>query len=201
MEKVPGKLKIHISQSQADARDKLFSLYLGTAKREELQPEVHTLLVSLLCFYTGPYKLACPTDYSICLACLEDSDDTVWKFRSASTTTGIFAGMQFCFRMIYFTHCYTIAYNEGSYKPLSPQPLITHTKSTIQTTLQFPSTLSESLESIPILMEVENIRESAPETIELVDNQLSGNEDEDTEIIDDEQDTEIIDDNDRALIQ
>jgi len=187
IERVPEGLKIYVSQDQIKARDGLFDLYLGGAEQSELHLALHTLLVSILCHSTNNNKLACPTDYSVCLDCLEKADDVGWKFKKPSRITGKFSQLQFCFRMIYFTHCYTIACNGGIYKPLSSllpttpiPPATAHTPSSITPNSSHPKF---------ILLEVE-VQAGDEVTLEVVgieDSQPLGYEEE-IEIADDEQD-------------
>lgn len=115
------QLYIRLSSKQATERDNLFNLYLQGGGKDELSLTLHNLLVSLLCHTTNDDKLACPTDYALCIACLDDQKeegDIAWCFKSPSRITGLFAKLQYCFRMIFFTHCWTIAKNGGTYKPL-----------------------------------------------------------------------------------
>jgi len=85
-------------------------LYLNSAKQSELYPVFQKLLVFILCHHTILDKLACPTDYSVCLACLkEESDSAAWNFKAPLLIIGHFPKLQYCLWMIFFTHCFSIA--------------------------------------------------------------------------------------------
>jgi hypothetical protein len=187
--KAPKGLKLHVSQSQIQARDKLFSLYLDLADPSQLLPALHELLVSILCHSTNNRKLACPTDYSICLTCLGD-DSLGWSFKKPSDITGKFAGLQFCFRMIFFTHCYTLAVNGGNYKCLSPLP-----PTTTSTYQPDPSvdTTEPTFSQSDLLLELEEMEDhrNSVEVIPPEDGQLLGDE-EDIEVTDEEDDQGLL---------
>jgi len=99
----------------------LFNLYLSGASHQELYPTLHTLPVFILCHHTDNIRLACPTDYFLCLASLTDpiANNVAWNFRKPSDIIRRFAALQFCLQMIYFTHCYTMAYGGGTLWVLS----------------------------------------------------------------------------------
>lgn len=143
--KVPKGLKLYVSQDQITARDKFYNLYLEMANPDQLLPTLHQLLVAILCHSTNNMKLACPTDYSICLTCLENTESPAWDFKTPSEITGKYSALQYCFRMIFFTHCYTLAVNQGNYKPLwtPPAPPPTNPLSKAGPTFCPPNLLSE----------------------------------------------------------
>lgn len=180
-QKIPGKLKICISQKQIDARDSLFQLYLKEAAPIELLAALHNLLVSILCHPTNISKLACPTDYSTCLACLMDpkeSHSVAWNFKNLSDITEILSGLQYSFRMIYFTYCYNIAYNDGAYKPFSHFQIQESVQSVPFESFKQPSILSEVRDEQCVNGDVEAINqkdvqmlECEEEEIEITDNE------------------------------
>ncbi|KAF9643912.1 hypothetical protein BDM02DRAFT_3191090 [Thelephora ganbajun] len=184
IKRAPEGLKIYVSQDQINARNNLFNLYLSGAKQSELQLALHTLLVSILCHSTTTNKLACPTDYSMCLACLKKGDAIAWNFKSPSQITGKFAQLQFCFRMVYFTHCYTISCNVGTYKPLLPPSSTTPIPPAITYTHPKPPYSSSILWEIEeqkgneVTLEVIGTRDSQP---------LRYEDEEEIEIVGDEQ--------------
>jgi len=96
--KAPKGLRLCVSQSQIQARDRLFNLYLETTDTLKLLPALHHLLISILCHFTN-MKLACPTDYSMCLTCLRDMVEKsfIWSFKKPSEITNKFAGLEYCF--------------------------------------------------------------------------------------------------------
>lgn len=210
--KVPGALQIQVSQKQVDARDSLFKLYLDGARRSELHSVLHTLLISILHHHTGHGKLACPTDYSVCLTCLEGESDS-WTFKTPSLITGQFAGLQYCFRMIHFTHCFSVAQNGYDYQGPS-LPLPSANPILPETIPPTPSTTPPELPTTPpnpnsVLPEAGELDEedklevvssmdswqlghdkSVPGVISSMDDQLC--DEDDIEIVDDEQDKGLL---------
>lgn len=217
-QKMPGKFRICVSQEQVNARDTLFELYLKKAGRSELYPALHTLLVSILCHQTTQGKLACPTDYSMCLACLEDKKDTTaWNFKIPSLITGQFSRLQYCLRMVFFTHSFSIAHGGPNYQtPLLSLPLATNILPTTAP-LQL-STIPPNSDSIPpedeereknevnsdsILQELKSREnnEDDSEVIDSVESQLPGYDEgvldsdlmeDDIEVVDDEKDKNLL---------
>lgn len=188
--RVPRKLQLHVSQDQKNARDHLFNLYLSAAGQSELYLALHTLLVSLLCHSTSNSKLACPTDYSLCLVSLGDTRDNslIWKFKKPSDISGKFGQLQYCLRMTYFTHCYTIACNGGIYQPFLPLPLPKAASTESPPPSKTPS------DYYSILQEVEKCLEESEDILEVIDSansQLSGYE-EDIEIDDEGDDRNLL---------
>ena len=184
--KAPKGLKLYVSQRQTKARDTLYNLYLDITNQSYL-PALHQLLVSILCHSTNNKKLACPTDYSMCLACLEKGDFG-WTFKAPSNITGKFAGLQYCFQMVFFTHCYTIAVNGGLFKSLSnptPKAQPAHQPDSSSHTLTVPQP--------DLLVELEEIEgcEDAIEVVEPEHSQFSGDKEE-IEIADEENDQGLV---------
>jgi hypothetical protein len=194
LKRSPKQFRICVSQDQVNARDALFRLYLNGAGQEELRPALHTLLVSLLCHYTSNSKLGCPTDYSTCLACLKDPEECFgWGFKKPSEITGVFTRLQYCFRMVYFTHCYTIACHGGVYQalpspsPVAPSPPIIPTPPIPPATAHTPpSTHPSSDYSILLDLEEWEGNEGILEAIDPVGNQTPEHE-EDIEDMNDEE--------------
>lgn len=194
------KLQIHVSQDQVKARDHLFQLYLHGADQQSLYPALHNLLVSILCHCTGNSKLACPTDYVLCLSSLKISEETseetseAWNFIKPSDITARFAWMQFCLRMIYFTHCYTQSHNNGKYSPPSPPTSSHHQEDPDLSSPKIP------LDSNTVLLEAKEQQdiEGLLEIIDSGNNQISEYEgdieigEDDIEICDKEHDKKLL---------
>lgn len=199
IQKAPRALRICVSQEQVDARDALFKLYLNSAQQSELYPALHKLLVTILCHHTMLDKLACPTDYSVCLACLEEeSNSAAWEFKAPSSITGHFSRLQYCLRMIFFTHCFSIAQDGPKYQtPSLPPPSISPPK--LLTSNPNPSSID------PILLEVEAQRdnEDTSEIVNSTGSQPYGYDEGDLGSIDSiEDDIEIVDnEQDKNLLQ
>ena len=201
IQKIPAALRIYVSQEQVDARDALFKLYLDGAKCSELYPAVHKLLVSILCHHTSNQKLACPTDYSVCLASLKvEEDSTAWNFRAPSVITGEFSRLQYCLRMVFFTHCLSIAHHGPDYQaPSLPIPVTTPTP-LVAGPPELPTSPPPNPDSI--LPDIEEWGESE-DTLEVIgptDSQLPedffngqlANDEDDIEVVDNEQDKTLL---------
>lgn len=195
--KAPKGLRLYVSQSQIQARDRLFNLYLETTDTSKLLPDLHQLLVSILCHSTSNRKLACPTDYSMCLTCLGDKVKirSVWSFKKPSEITNKFAALQYCFRMVFFIHCYTLCINKGSYQHLLPIPSMVN--STHQPDLFLPGPPTDATEPTfsqsDLLLELQEVEEyeSTVEVITPEDSQLLG-EEEEVEVTDEGDDQELL---------
>jgi hypothetical protein len=215
--KAPRTLQICVSQEQVDARDALFRLYLNGAKQSELYPALHKLLIAILCHHTTQGKLACPTDYSVCLTSLKtEKDSSAWNFKTASLITGQFSKLQYCLRMVFFTHCFSMAQDgpnyqmpslllpsmtstppvPSSFNPLTPPP-------NPPTPLPTPSTPPPIPDSILLEVEEQNSDEDTSEVIDSTGSQASGYDGNNLDIIDSmEDDIEIIDnEQDKNLLQ
>lgn len=129
-------------------------------------------------------KLTCPTDYSVCIACLEKTkkDSIAWNFRKPSDVTGVFAKLQYCFRMVYFTHCHTVANNNKVYKPFPSLQIKNNTPSGKSPTSKKSFLLSEITD--------EQGTNGGSEVIYQQDDQMPEDEEADIELIDKEEGNE-----------
>lgn len=122
----------------------------------------------------------------MCLSCLGDKSSG-WRFIPPSDITGKHAGLQYCLRMIYFTHCYTLAINGGVYKQLSLSP------STTPPIHQSDSDIATESDDFPkkLLAELQKTEDSS-EAVETVTPEGQPPEDEEVEVAEDQENEELL---------